>query len=172
VVSFQPWPLYPRRKSPPNTLERRLGRPQSRSGRGPCPYREQNPSRPGRSSVTVPTELSRPSENINWDIFVFRRLSFMITSFRSRSEKKEIYEVPVLLCVSALQLLDQLADFHEIWYELHATGGRRKETNWIQIWTGNSDIMNSYTKSLHRFSNTQLEINSRHCKIQACLRLF
>jgi hypothetical protein len=33
VVSFKPRPLYPRGKSPGNTLDRRLGEPQSRSGR-------------------------------------------------------------------------------------------------------------------------------------------
>jgi len=34
VVSFTPWPLYPHVKSPWYPLDRRLGGPQSRSGRG------------------------------------------------------------------------------------------------------------------------------------------
>jgi hypothetical protein len=34
VVSFTPWPLYPQGKSPWYPLDRRLGGPQSRSGRG------------------------------------------------------------------------------------------------------------------------------------------
>jgi hypothetical protein len=34
VVSFTPWPLYPQGKSPCYPLDRRLGGPQSRSGRG------------------------------------------------------------------------------------------------------------------------------------------
>jgi hypothetical protein len=33
VVSFRPWPLYTRGKSPRYTLDKRLGRPRSRSGR-------------------------------------------------------------------------------------------------------------------------------------------
>jgi hypothetical protein len=33
VVNFTPWPLYPREKSPRYPLDRRLGGPQSRSGR-------------------------------------------------------------------------------------------------------------------------------------------
>jgi hypothetical protein len=34
VVSFTPWPLYPQGKSPMYPLDRRLGGPQSLSGRG------------------------------------------------------------------------------------------------------------------------------------------
>jgi hypothetical protein len=34
VVSFTPGPLYPQGKSPSYPLDRRLGGPQSRSGRG------------------------------------------------------------------------------------------------------------------------------------------
>jgi hypothetical protein len=34
VVSFTPWPLYSQVKSPWYPLDRRLGGPQSRSGRG------------------------------------------------------------------------------------------------------------------------------------------
>jgi hypothetical protein len=45
VVSFTPWPLYTQRKSPLYPLDRKLGGPQSRSGRG----RESNPDRPARS---------------------------------------------------------------------------------------------------------------------------
>jgi hypothetical protein len=33
VVSFTPWPLYPRGKDPRYPLDRKLGGPQSRSGR-------------------------------------------------------------------------------------------------------------------------------------------
>jgi hypothetical protein len=51
VVSFTPRPLYPQRKSPPYPLDRRLGGPQSRSGRGDeknsqPPPRESNPRTP------------------------------------------------------------------------------------------------------------------------------
>jgi hypothetical protein len=38
VVSFTPWPLYPRGKSPRYLLDRRLGGPQSRSGHGETRY--------------------------------------------------------------------------------------------------------------------------------------
>jgi hypothetical protein len=51
VVSFTPRPLYPQRKSPWYPLVRRLGGPQSRSGRGGeeknfQPRRESNPRTP------------------------------------------------------------------------------------------------------------------------------
>jgi len=50
-------------KAPPNPLDRRLGGPQIRSGRGDeknsCPCRESNPGRPARSLVNVVSELSR-----------------------------------------------------------------------------------------------------------------
>jgi hypothetical protein len=57
VVSFTPQPLYPQGKSPWYPLDRRLGGPQSRSGRGdeaknsqPPPGIEPlNPDRPARS---------------------------------------------------------------------------------------------------------------------------
>jgi hypothetical protein len=60
-------PLYPQGKSPLCPSDRRLGGPQSRSGRGgeeknsqPPPETEPyNPDRPTRSPVTTPTELSR-----------------------------------------------------------------------------------------------------------------
>jgi hypothetical protein len=67
VVSFTPRPLYLQVKNPWYPLDRRLGGPQSRSGRGseekcsqPMPGIEpQNPDRPARSLVSIPTELSR-----------------------------------------------------------------------------------------------------------------
>jgi hypothetical protein len=43
VVSFTPRPLYPQGKSPRYPLDRRLGEPQSRSGRG---GEEKNPRQP------------------------------------------------------------------------------------------------------------------------------
>jgi hypothetical protein len=57
VVSFTARPLYPQRKSPWYPLDRKLGGPQSRSGRGgeeknsqPPPVTEpQNSDRPARS---------------------------------------------------------------------------------------------------------------------------
>jgi hypothetical protein len=66
VVSFTPWSLYPRGKSPRYPSVRRVGRPQIRSGSGGedkdlrhCPSRELNPGRPSRSLVTILTELPR-----------------------------------------------------------------------------------------------------------------
>jgi hypothetical protein len=44
VVSFTPRPLYPQRKSPWYPLDRRLGGPQSRSGRGGEEKNSQHPS--------------------------------------------------------------------------------------------------------------------------------
>jgi hypothetical protein len=44
VVSFMPRPLYPQGKSPGYPLDRRLGRPQSRSGRGGEEQNSQPPS--------------------------------------------------------------------------------------------------------------------------------
>jgi hypothetical protein len=57
VVSFTPRPLYPQGKSPWYSLDRRLGGPQSRSGRGgedknsqpPPGIEPQNPDRPAHS---------------------------------------------------------------------------------------------------------------------------
>jgi hypothetical protein len=43
VVSFTPRPLYPQRKSPWYPLDRRLGGPQSRSGRGGEKKNSQSP---------------------------------------------------------------------------------------------------------------------------------
>jgi len=44
VVSFTPQPLYPQEKSPWYPLDRRLGGPQSRSGRGGEKKNSQSPS--------------------------------------------------------------------------------------------------------------------------------
>jgi hypothetical protein len=59
VVSFTPRPLFPQGKSPWYPLDRRLGGPQSRSGRGgeeknsqpPLAIEPQNPDRPARSQA-------------------------------------------------------------------------------------------------------------------------
>jgi hypothetical protein len=67
VVSFTPRPLYPQGKSPWYPLDRRLGRPQSRSGRGgeeknsqPPPGIERYfPDHPAPSLVAISTDLSR-----------------------------------------------------------------------------------------------------------------
>jgi hypothetical protein len=59
-VSFTPRPLYPRGKIPLYQLVRRLGGPQSRSGRGGEEKKSINGPNPGRSShslVFVVTEL-------------------------------------------------------------------------------------------------------------------
>jgi hypothetical protein len=65
-VSFTSRPLYSRRNGPRYPWDRRLGGPQSRSGRGgeeikshygPC--REFNPARQARSLVSILTELFR-----------------------------------------------------------------------------------------------------------------
>jgi hypothetical protein len=64
VVSFTPRPLYSQGKSPRYPLDRRLGGPQSRSGRGgeeknsQPPPREPNSSHLIYSLVTILTELS------------------------------------------------------------------------------------------------------------------
>jgi hypothetical protein len=62
-----PRPIYPRGKSPQYPLDRRLGGPQSLSGRGgeeknsqpPPGIEPPNPNAPARSSVGIPTELPR-----------------------------------------------------------------------------------------------------------------
>jgi hypothetical protein len=67
VVSFTSRPLYPHGKSARYPLDRSLGRPQSRSGRGaeeensqfPPGIEPYNPDRPARSLVAITTELSR-----------------------------------------------------------------------------------------------------------------
>jgi hypothetical protein len=67
VVTFKLRPLYSQGKSLRYPLDRRLGGPQSRSGHGgekrnsqpPPEIEPQNPDRPARSLVTIPTELSR-----------------------------------------------------------------------------------------------------------------
>jgi hypothetical protein len=65
VVSFTSRPLYPQGKSPWYPLDRRLGGPQSRSGRGgeeknsqtPSGIEPLNPDRPAHSLVVIPTDL-------------------------------------------------------------------------------------------------------------------
>jgi hypothetical protein len=66
VVSFTPRPLYPQGKSLRYPLDRRLGGPQSRSGRhgeeknlGPTGTRSPTPSSSRLYPVAIPTELSR-----------------------------------------------------------------------------------------------------------------
>jgi hypothetical protein len=59
---FTPRPLYLQGKSHRYALDRGLGEPQSRSGRGgedipSLPLLELNPGRPGRNLVTILTEL-------------------------------------------------------------------------------------------------------------------
>jgi hypothetical protein len=74
VVSFTPRPFYPRGKSPSFPLDRKLGRPQSRRGRGgeekklSSPYRESKPSRQARSLVTI---LSYPGSL--WRLSILER---------------------------------------------------------------------------------------------------
>jgi hypothetical protein len=53
VVSFTPWPLYHEEKNPWHALDRRLGGPQSRSGRGgeekfTAPAGNRTPDHPAR----------------------------------------------------------------------------------------------------------------------------
>jgi hypothetical protein len=67
LVSFTPQPLYPQGKSPWYPVDKRLGGPQIRSGRGgeeknsqpPRGIESYNPDRPAHSLVAIPTELSR-----------------------------------------------------------------------------------------------------------------
>jgi hypothetical protein len=66
VVSFTPWPLYTRGKSPQYSLDRRLGGPQSRSGRREevkilIPNRTWTPTQQSSSPqpVAIPTVLYR-----------------------------------------------------------------------------------------------------------------
>jgi len=66
VNTFTPRPLYPGGRNPWYPLDRRLGGPQSRSGRGeaeknfPSPCRgEKKHGRPAQSPDAIPTELSR-----------------------------------------------------------------------------------------------------------------
>jgi len=74
VVSFTPWSLYPRGKSPRYRLVRGLGGSKSRSGHGSkenkshyCPYLELHPGSPARSLVTILTELPRILKNYPTD---------------------------------------------------------------------------------------------------------
>jgi hypothetical protein len=66
VVSFTPRPLYPRGKIPQCPLDRRLGGPQSRSGRrgeekmlDPIGTRTPTPRSSSQKPVAIPTALSR-----------------------------------------------------------------------------------------------------------------
>jgi hypothetical protein len=66
VVNFGPRPLYPRGKSPRYPLDRRLGGPQSRSGRfgeekilDPIGTRTRTPRSSSPQLVAIPTTLSR-----------------------------------------------------------------------------------------------------------------
>jgi hypothetical protein len=65
-VSFKPWPLYPRGKISRYPLDRRLGGPQSRSGRRgeqkilyPTGTRNPTPCSSSPQPVAIPTTLSR-----------------------------------------------------------------------------------------------------------------
>jgi hypothetical protein len=68
VVSFTARPLYPHRNSPRYLLNRMLGGPQSRSGRGgeeknsqpPSGIEPQNPGRPARSPALGYQGVKRP----------------------------------------------------------------------------------------------------------------
>jgi hypothetical protein len=64
VVSFTPWPLYSRGKSSWNTLGRRLGEPQSRSGRGS----EQKNSEPlpGLEPLIIQPVAQRYTTELSW----------------------------------------------------------------------------------------------------------
>jgi hypothetical protein len=78
VVSFTPQPLYPQVKSSWYTLDRRLGGPQSRSGRGgeeknsqpPPGIEPYNTDRPVRSPALYRLSY-HGSHLIPWDIFFF-----------------------------------------------------------------------------------------------------
>jgi hypothetical protein len=66
VVSFTPRPLYSLEKSPWCPLDRRLGGPKSRSGRGGeekishyCPCRELNPCRQAHTLVSILSQLTQ-----------------------------------------------------------------------------------------------------------------
>jgi hypothetical protein len=115
VVSFTPRPLYNRGNSHRRPLDRRLGGPQSQSGRGgeekkflPRLYRVSNHGHPGRSPVTLLTELPdvmfTNSEHtklkiiqediwnyVSSDIFVFSVLSPLLTisEWCERPQKSE-----------------------------------------------------------------------------------
>jgi hypothetical protein len=75
VVSFMPRPLYPRSKSSRFLLNRRLGGPQSRSGRvgkekisHHCRCRELDPGRLACSLVSILTELPRLVFRVIWTV--------------------------------------------------------------------------------------------------------
>jgi hypothetical protein len=66
LVSFTSWPLYSRSRNTRDSLDGRLGGPQTRSGCGGkekkfqyCPCRVWNTGRPAHSMVPVLTELPR-----------------------------------------------------------------------------------------------------------------
>jgi hypothetical protein len=75
VVSFTPRPLYPQGKSPWYPLDRRLGGPQSRSGRGgeeknsqpPPGIEPYNPDRPARSPALYRLSCDGSLLNCNRD---------------------------------------------------------------------------------------------------------
>jgi hypothetical protein len=77
VVSFTPRPLYPQGKSPWHTLDRKLGGPQSRSGRGgeeknsqPTPgIKPLNPDHPARSPVLYRYERGLLLRRENTDVY-------------------------------------------------------------------------------------------------------
>jgi hypothetical protein len=99
----------PQEKSPYCPLDRRLGGPQSRSGRSgeekspqsPPGFEPPNPDRPARSPVAIPTELSR-----------FSRLFY-----------KDTNRLIVQVCVP-LKFLSQWIDFHKTWCDHDIIGGQ------------------------------------------------
>jgi hypothetical protein len=77
VVSFTPWSLYPRGKSPRYPLDRRLGGPQSRPGQ----YREE-------TIFTIPRLELRPLGRTARSQWLYRLIAESIGSQTEKSRKK------------------------------------------------------------------------------------
>jgi len=105
VVSFTPQPIYSRGKSPPYPLDRKLGGPQSRSGRGgeekripSFPPQELNPGRPARNLFSILTEVIHPPKLVQqMYLFELHNVNIFVKSSRIKKvtwpKNDGLYEV-------------------------------------------------------------------------------
>jgi hypothetical protein len=92
VVSFTPQPLYPQGKSPWYPLDKRLGGPQSRSGRGgegknsrpPSGIEPYNPNRPARNPALY---------RLRYDGFLISFIAWKGKSENNLGKKKRSYDL-------------------------------------------------------------------------------
>jgi hypothetical protein len=147
VVSFTTWQLYPRRKNPQYPLDRRLGGPQSRSGRRgekkilTLPGLElRTLGRPARNPVAVSNALSRLLTKVN--IFT-RAVREQLGASRTPTKKEHVWQLLHLpSCLNDTELSGrftseimppsgQCTDLLQMW----------KSVGWLQVFSNCSSFL-------------------------------